>query len=163
MSGVRGVRVIPGLGLLLMALALGLGQAGCEGETWECVNDDVSCVQEVPDEASCLQNDYCTFASGCQATACSPLVNDEAACRASGVCDWRSDPMLGPVGCSLAPSWSDCEYPAAESTCVAHAGCNWQPTCVLKPRDCRNIDDQTTCQSRPACKWQQGTGRFQLG
>ena len=160
-----GERVIQALALFLVTSALAFGQTGCDdGETFECVNEDVSCVQEVLDEAACTQRAYCTLGPGCQATACSPLVSDEAACRASGVCDWNSAPELGAVGCSFSPAWSACQYADTEATCTAqHAGCNWEQTCVVKPRDCGKVDDQATCESHPGCKWEQGTGRFYLG
>lgn len=164
-GSVRSVRVIRVIAQVIVAAALGLGQGGClAGDDSECINDDASCVQEVLDEAGCLQRDYCMLGPGCHATACSPLVNDEAACRASGVCNWNSIPELAQVGCGSAASWSECERVTTESACTAqHEGCNWERTCVLKPRDCTQLDDQATCQSRPACKWVRGTSRFQLG
>jgi hypothetical protein len=163
MSGrVRGVRVFQGLALLLVASALGFGQSGCDdGPTWECVNDNVTCDQAAVDETACSQRAYCTLGSACQATACASL--DEAACEAKAVCAW-SEQTPGVSSCGFSTNADECEQFSSPSECAAQTiGCSWQPACVLKPRDCSNIDDQASCEARPACKWQEGTGRFYLG
>lgn len=117
-SWVPGVRVIPGLALLLLASALGVGQTGCDGETWECVNEDVSCLQDVLDEAACLQREYCTLEPACRAMTCVSRADTDAACNALGVCAWNNEPMYGPVGCGFSSSWTQCQYVDTESACA---------------------------------------------
>ena len=164
-GSVSRVKVARGLALVLIGAALGLGQGGCSsGDVWECAEADVSCAQEVLNEADCLARDYCMLGPGCQATRCTTLTNDGVACRAAGVCDWTPASDFGPSSCSPSVAWIDCERPTSESACTAqHQGCNWERTCVLKPRDCSKRDDEPTCQSHPGCKWQRGNSSFQLG